>query len=397
LAGGDACRRTHHLAITATRAFGQWGLLRRDSVPIVITQVAVSLPRLRTLVRRGVQRFRRRMGTDPYLLSFLTLAALVVGLFAFAFEWVPDAMLVLVILGGGFVLRIKSLLVLYGVVGAIYVYLNVKRMAFDPGSLVLVAATAAILLAMARIRSRLGVQGTRGESMLVDLRGRLAAQGELPVLPPTWRTDRVLRSAGGASFSGDFIVANKSGDDRWLEVVLVDVSGKGMDAGTRALLLSGAFGGLLGSLSRKEFLPAANQYLLRQEWEEGFATAVHLAVDLVTGDYEVSSAGHPPAAQFVARSGRWEITTAEGPLLGVIDAAEYVPYTGRLEAGDALLLYTDGVIEGPTLDIDVGIDRLLGEAERLVTRGFGQGAGKLVSAVGDAETDDRALFIIWRG
>lgn len=364
----------------------------------MIAQVAAGLPRLRTLVRRGAQRFRRRMSSDSYLLSFLCGAAVLVGVLTMVSpKWVPPSSLIVVIIGGGFVLRMRSLLILYAVVSVVGFYIYVRRMPiFAPGSVVVLVASAAILLMMARIRSRLGVQGTRGESMLVDLRARLAAQGELPVLPPTWRTDRVLRSAGGASFSGDFIVATKSRDDRWLEVVLVDVSGKGMDAGTRALLLSGAFGGLLGSLSRKEFLPAANQYLLRQEWDEGFATAVHLAVDLVTGDYEVLSAGHPPAVQFVARSGRWEIVTAEGPLLGVIPAAEYAPYPGRLDVGDALLLYTDGVIEGPTLDIEAGIDRLLGEAERFVTRGFGQGAGKLVSAVGDAETDDRALFIIWR-
>ena len=61
---------------------------------------------------------------------------------------------------------------------------------------------------------------------------------------------------------------------------MVDVSGKGEEAGTRALLLSGAFGGLLGALPPAEFLPAANDYLLRQDWDEGFATAVHLSLDL---------------------------------------------------------------------------------------------------------------------
>jgi serine phosphatase RsbU (regulator of sigma subunit) len=215
-------------------------------------------------------------------------------------------------------------------------------------------------------------------------------------LPSGWQTDVVLRSAGGGSFSGDFIVAARSRDCGWLEVVLVDVSGKGVDAGSRALLLSGAFGGLLGSLSREEFLPAANAYLLRQEWDEGFATAAHLAVDLATGDYEMTSAGHPPGAQFVARTGRWQTTNAEGPLLGVIPSAEYVPYQGRLDVGDALLLYTDGILEGPGRDFEYGIDRLLGEAERLVTGGFRHGARKLVATVGAAETDDRALFLIWR-
>lgn len=97
-----------------------------------------------------------------------------------------------------------------------------------------------MVLAMARSRGRLGAQGTRGDSMLADLRDRLRAHGELPALPPGSSAEMVLRSAGGASFSGDFIVANRSDDARFLELALVDVSGKGVDAGTRSLLLSGA-------------------------------------------------------------------------------------------------------------------------------------------------------------
>ena len=93
-----------------------------------------------------------------------------------------------------------------------------------------------------------------------------------------------LQSAYGDAFSGDFVVANRSRDGKHLEVALVDVSGKGVNAGTRALLLSGAFGGLLGAMEPQKFLPAANAYLLRQDWNEGFATAAHVALDLETGD-----------------------------------------------------------------------------------------------------------------
>jgi serine phosphatase RsbU (regulator of sigma subunit) len=182
-----------------------------------------------------------------------------------------------------------------------------------------------------------------------------------------------------------------------LDLALVDVSGKGVDAGTRALLLSGAFGGLLGSVPGKGFLPTANAYLLRQGWEEGFATAAHLVLDLVTGGYELFSAGHPPGAHFVASTGRWHTTTAEGPLLGVIPDADYVSTTGRLEQGDALLLYTDGLLESPARDFEVGIDRLLGQAEALVTRGWRHGARKLVDTAGVARSDDRALVLIRRG
>ena len=50
----------------------------------------------------------------------------------------------------------------------------------------------------------------------------------------------------------------------------------------------------------EEFLEAADAYLRRQRWEDGFATAVHLALDLDTGSYVLGSAGHPPAAHYLA-------------------------------------------------------------------------------------------------
>jgi serine phosphatase RsbU (regulator of sigma subunit) len=64
--------------------------------------------------------------------------------------------------------------------------------------------------------------------------------------------------------------------------------------------------------------------------------------------------------------------------------------------GDALLFYTDGLVETPDRDLSIGIDRLLGMAERLVTGGFTSGARTLMSAVPDTESDDRACVLIWR-
>ena len=100
-------------------------------------------------------------------------------------------------------------------------------------------------------------------------------------------------------------------DGKILEVALVDVSGKGIDAGTRALLLSGAFGGLLGSVPRDEFLPACNAYLRRGAVNEGFVTAVHLSLDLATGEYVVAWAGRtrPPCTT----TGRWAAGGSPGP------------------------------------------------------------------------------------
>jgi serine phosphatase RsbU (regulator of sigma subunit) len=245
------------------------------------------------------------------------------------------------------------------------------------------------------------MQGLRGEAMLIELRDRIRAQGSMPQLPEGWGSVSVLKPAGGSSFGGDFVVS--ACDGKTLEVALVDVAGKGVDAGTRALLLSGAFGGLLGSVPGEEFLPACNAYLDRSAVKggavrEGFVTAIHLALDLTTGDYTVTSAGHPPAAQFSAASGTWRLTQARGIVLGVVPDLRLVPERGTLRPGDALMLYTDGLVEAPGRDIDYGTDRLLGEADRLVTSGFREGAGDLVrvlaAAVGGG--DDCALALIWR-
>jgi serine phosphatase RsbU (regulator of sigma subunit) len=232
--------------------------------------------------------------------------------------------------------------------------------------------------------------------MLIELRDRIRAQARLPELPAGWQSAAVLRPAGGSSFGGDFLVS--SCDGKTLEVALVDVSGKGVDAGTRALLLSGAFGGLLGSVPQGEFLPACNSYLRRGPSVEGFVTAVHLSLDLATGEYMLACAGHPPPAQFDAGSGTWKVTQARGIVLGVVPDPRATPVQGSLRSGDALMLYTDGLVEAPGRDIDAGTDRLLGEATRLVAAGFRNAATELVRVVkaGGGGSDDCALVLIWR-
>ena len=252
-----------------------------------------------------------------------------------------------------------------------------------------------IVLVTSFRRSQLGVAGVLGESMLVDLRDRILSQGAAGDLPGEWLLESALRSAGGTPFAGDFVVSTRPRGTGRLELVVVDVSGKGEQAGTRALQLSGAFGGLLGALPPADFFPAANDYLMRQDWDEGFATAVHLSLDLSTGDFEVRSAGHPPAAQRDAGSGRWTVHLAEGPVLGLMEDAEFTVSTGVLRAGDALLLYTDGMVETRRRDVDLGIDRMLGQADRLLRGEFEGGADRLVDALG-SQDDDRALVLVHR-
>ncbi|GAA1625660.1 PP2C family protein-serine/threonine phosphatase [Kribbella alba] len=309
---------------------------------------------------------------------------------------IPTAALIIPLLIGGLLLRFRPLVALTVITLLTGSYVvsdwNTERPA--TGFVVALGAAAWIVLAGAKVRSSLGVQGTRGETMLIELRTTLTAQGELPRLPSGWRAEMAIRPAGGASFSGDFVVSTTRGDEV-LEVALVDVSGKGIDAGTRALLLSGAFGGLLGVVPIEEFLPAANHYLRRQDWDDDFATVVHVAVNLTTGDFEVRTAGHPPAILFDSWSGRWQTRDADGPLLGLMEAPEFEVNRGLLKQGDALFLYSDGMVETPRRDIGLGTDRLAGHAERLVAQGFKGAADELVEEIG-GPGDDSAIVLIHR-
>ncbi|MGH3417030.1 MAG: PP2C family protein-serine/threonine phosphatase [Actinocrinis sp.] len=346
--------------------------------------------------------------SEAFILPALIALSVAVGVSAhYHTGWVEPSMVVVPLLLGGFMLRFTAQLILLVVSACVVVVeaFTTHPQRPTPGTVLLIGATALIVLVMSRERVRLGVRGTRGESMLFDLRERLHAQGRVPRLPEDWHLELALRSAGGQSFAGDFLIAAKVepeiGEDEKgpgrLQLGLVDVSGKGLQAGTRALLLSGALGGLLGSVPAPQFLAAANRYLLRQGWEEGFATAVHVVIDLATGEYECYNAGHPPLAHLAAGSGRWSLhEDLPGPVLGVLADAEYQPTRGRLEYGDGLMLFTDGLIEQPGKDLSVGLDRLLGAAGSLQTRGFEGGAMRVVDTVARKTNDDRALVLVWR-
>ncbi|HEY7042389.1 MAG TPA: PP2C family protein-serine/threonine phosphatase [Nocardioidaceae bacterium] len=363
--------------------------------------VRVSRNPLARVMRRGGRTARRAIAetetTWLVVLISMSLLFMVAGQ-VFDMWWPLTAYVIPVVLAMN-VLSLARMVVLDIVVG---VCLTISIAEFERGltrpawaGIGVIVTVMVIVLWFAVDRQTLGVASTRGESMLIDLRDRLASQSQLPALPRAWHAEAVMRSAGGASFAGDFIVAAKSITGDLLEVAVVDVSGKGVGAGSRALLLSGAFGGLLGSLPEEEFLPAANEYLMRQEWSEGFATAVHMSINLKDGTFRVRTAGHPPALQFQAGSGRWVVHWTEGPVLGLIHHADYTTHRGQMMPGDALLLYTDGLVETPKRDISYGIDKLLGEAERLVQQGFVHGASRLVASV-ESESDDRALFLLHR-
>ncbi|WP_157849832.1 MULTISPECIES: PP2C family protein-serine/threonine phosphatase [Streptomyces] len=318
------------------------------------------------------------------------------------YGWPPSA-LVLPVVGGGLVLRRGQLLVLVcaAVAGSVLGAALQDPLGVRLGVTVVLATTGATVLAANRFRHRLGLRGTQGDSMLLELAEHNRTLARLPERLLDWHFDSALAPAGGASFSGDFLLCAHRPEEDLLELVLVDVSGKGSRAAARSTHLSGAFAMLLGRVPPEAFLPAANDHLVRMGWEDDFATAVHLALHPATGRYRLFNAGHPPPVRY-RRGGGWESSEHGGPALGLVPGAPYPAVTGRLGRGDSLLLFSDGLVEVPGRDLDEGVGRLLAAAEPVVRAHRTQqqpdrgAARRLVHAVAEHVADDRTLVLVRR-
>jgi hypothetical protein len=318
----------------------------------------------------------------------------------------PVASILLFLILGSAVMQSWYLLLDAGLVGAVVTFvLTLSGQPAWSGLSIGLVMIGAIGLGGALRRDRRLVEWWIGgaaaaDAMLIDLQNRVLQRSAGPDLPSGWRLDTDLRSAHGESFGGDFVVTATTQtrhEPNRLDVVLVDVSGKGQIAGGRALLLAAAVEALLDAVPGDEFLPAVNQHVLRHGDDDGFATAVRVSVDLDTGVYTVSGAGHPPAAHYRAGSGRWSVLDGDqGPALGLLAGAGYPTCSGQLARGDALLLYTDGLVENRLLDVGRGIDRLIGHADALLSKGVDRAAACIAEAIRAEEGDDRALVVIRR-
>lgn len=173
---------------------------------------------------------------------------------------------------------------------------------------------------------------------------------------------------------GDYLYAlrtpgSEPGDshDR-LNVVLLDVTGHGVKA---ALTVNRLYGELERLFAEDPDIPpgkvlcALNRYVsLTLAKHSVFATALCLRFRVDEDVLESANAGHPPAFLLDA-AGHLERLPSTAPLLGVFGGREFEPAeeSRRFAPGDALIAYTDGVIDtidqsGQRLQIE-GIQRIL--------------------------------------
>jgi hypothetical protein len=311
---------------------------------------------------------------------------------------------IIVVVMSSLILSMNGMLILMGTVvlclAAVFAVHGLNAAQLSWSGFVMVTVTGLVGVVQARRRDALGLKEVSAETVIGLIRERLLVQSQLPLVPDGWTVEVQQRPADGAAISGDFVSNRLVCQDgkQILHLAVIDVSGSGITAGPRALLLSGAVGGLLGSVEPEEFLPAANSYLARQQWSLGFASAIYVRLDLATGEYSVRVAGHPPAVHFRPEEAPvWRTSSATGTVLGVLPTLTGKVDDHVLGPGESLFLYTDGVVEDRTRDIDAGTLRLKDNIELLAATANWLGAARyLIERVPTQMVDDRTVVMIRR-
>ncbi|MFA6240561.1 MAG: PP2C family protein-serine/threonine phosphatase [Candidatus Hydrogenedentales bacterium] len=143
--------------------------------------------------------------------------------------------------------------------------------------------------------------------------------------------------------------------------------------------------------------------------ETTLATAACLSFDAMSGKLRYCYAGHPPV--LVKRAGKpeWEVLSLESKQdnavrnvpLGVVEQARFDVAIERLNPGDRLFLYSDGVTETPdTAGNQFGVEGLLSylnERGGTDMTGMAQGLGECLQAFSGAhhfKHDDVSFLIL---
>jgi serine phosphatase RsbU (regulator of sigma subunit) len=188
--------------------------------------------------------------------------------------------------------------------------------------------------------------------------------------------------------------------DGRVSVLVGDVAGKGMPA---ALLMSNlqARAQILFDDPRDlgAVVARLNRIICQNCPGNRFITFFVTVVDPKTGEMTWCNAGHNPPI-LIRANGDVEQLQGGGLILGIIPAAPYTHQTARLNTGDVLLMFSDGVTEAcqPGKDEEFGEDRLAALASEL-RKGPAEAAMRsiidtLTKWIGDAPAADDITLIV---
>ena len=224
--------------------------------------------------------------------------------------------------------------------------------------LTLLAALGVMLVASLRaaegelVREREAKQRIEGELAAAQAIQMGLLPRHFPAFPDRPEIDVYARIEPARMVGGDLYDYLLIGGGSRLFFLIADVSGKGIPA---ALLMAVTKGAIRDAVLTFEpaldrILAEANRKLAVASAElqsEGgvFVTAFAGILDLRSGEVDYASAGHDSPFILGGNTGLRQLVTEGGPPLGAVDEFRYPVDHDRIEAGEVLLLFTDGVTE----------------------------------------------------
>lgn len=131
-----------------------------------------------------------------------------------------------------------------------------------------------------------------------------------------------------------------------LGMTIADVSGKSVPAAlfmavSRTILRAKA----AGDSNPSQVIKEANELIASDSKSGMFVTLFYAILDLKNKTMEFVNAGHNPPVMFVRKTGYLECLSTNGIALGAMDEMDFEEKEIKLETGDVIVFYTDGVTE----------------------------------------------------
>ncbi len=204
--------------------------------------------------------------------------------------------------------------------------------------------------------------------------------------------------------SGDYYDYVMVDEDRY-GIAIGDVCGKGIAASLiMAMCRSNLRGRAPENLSPASVLHSVNHSIFPDIREDMFVSLLYLILERGSQEITLARAGHEPPLLYRTATGETEVIETSGLAAGIDEGPVFKrsvkDHRFRMEPGDILLLYTDGVIECENGEGDeFGLDRL----RRVLVENHECGSQDLVNAIvaelsrfsaGAAQSDDITLIAI---
>lgn len=209
---------------------------------------------------------------------------------------------------------------------------------------------------------------------------------ELPGLA-SWVSCRPL---GDSQRGGDLYYLSACSKGVIARVALANVAGHGEIVSSTAVSLRDALREHVDHWDQSMLIRRLNESILRGAPHSRFATAFLASFYRESGELLFTNAGHLPPLWYRAAAKDWSLLLDSTPYskeivdlpLGMIEGTSYSQTAVQLEAGDLLLLYTDGINEScDESGEQLGMDRLLSIARSLPVESAASAGQGLLAAI----------------